>query len=116
MVRPFFSVKDGKVKVGDRINYAFGYRKMNEADPEFRLKITGAALAKSGAFREMTIQGISEIWLGRSNVIFMQPMVARETGVSTIEIMATYSTGFQHATSQVITVEPRDASTSILHK
>jgi hypothetical protein len=101
-----FSVKDGKVKIGDRINYIFGYPKANEADPEFHLKITGTALAKSGAFRKMTMQGISEVWLSRSNAFFMQPMVARKAGVSTIKIMATYSTGFQHETSQVITVEP----------
>ena len=119
--RPFlrsfsvFMVKDGRVMVGDRLNYAFGYRKMSEEDPEFRLKIIGTALAKDGALREVAIQGISESWLVEHNC-FLQPIVARETGVSTIEIMAVYSTGFQNKNSMVITVEPSGAQTSTQRK
>jgi hypothetical protein len=110
-----FSIKDGKVKVGDRINYAFGYRKMNEADPEFHLKITGTGLVENGKLREVVMQGISESWLGERSFL-LQPMIARKAGISTIEISAVFSTGFQHATSQVITVEPRGAPTSTPHK
>jgi hypothetical protein len=76
----FFNLlgQDGKMKVGDRINYAFGYKKMNEADPEFSLKITGTALAKSERFGRLPSRGCPKLWLGRSNTFFMQPMIARK--------------------------------------
>lgn len=100
-----FMIQDGKVKVGDQINYAFGYRKRNEADPELSLHITGSALAETGSLREVAIQGLSEPWL-TEQLFFMQPIVAREAGVSTLEVLAVYSTGFQNKNSTVITVVP----------
>jgi hypothetical protein len=101
-----FMVVDGKVKVGDQINYAFGYPKRNEADPDLSLHITGTAVVETGSLREVAVQGLSESsWLTEQS-IFVQPIVAREVGVSNLEITAVYSTGFRNKTSTTISVEP----------
>jgi hypothetical protein len=103
-----FVMYEGTVQVGDQFNYAYGRPKMNEAEPELCFHLVGDALAESSAWQEIPIyvmDGLSTPWLTRMT-LFVQPIIARKVGTSTLEIVAEYSTGYKNKTDLAVTVKP----------